>query len=157
MGLGLIGTILLLLLAPLIRHFTQHRAAPMANRAQLVNTAILTHDGYLLQRMAGQPGHDMAQIAEAAYRIPVPWCCCFQPEDLRPLQIEYDAEAGLSDSLPRTIGIPCTTVAKALENLRQSLPVFVAMAGSEPIGRRYWQLALAVAAVLLAIGVLRGH
>ena len=115
----------------------------MANRGYLLNTSVLTSDFYELARRRNEPGVQCEEVAESAYRIPIPWSCCFQPEDLRMVTMEYDEDDGKPpEGCPAQIALPCTTVVKAIENLKQALPVFVQLAGNERYGREYWQDAL---------------
>ena len=55
----------------------------MANRAYLLNTQFAISDPQLLQKKLSEPGNDYAEVAEAAYKIPIPWLCCFRQADLQ--------------------------------------------------------------------------
>lgn len=104
----------------------------MANRAYLLNTKILSNNEFAL--LAEQPGTEeqYLEIAEAAYRVPVLWMCCFRSEDLRtyaPTRAElYDDD----DTDPGEVAyerlVPCTTVAAAVRNLRASRSLVEAVA-----------------------------
>jgi hypothetical protein len=63
------------------------------------------------------------------YTYPLAWICCFRRGDLRQ---------------PPKAGVPVavTTTAKALENLKASWPRYVALTGSAPAAREFWQLAM---------------
>ena len=106
----------------------------MANRAILLNTPFLTSDPWLLEGKLKEPGTDFMEVAEAAYKIPVPWLLCFQPEDIRPVNVPLETDA---DAPARAIevGLPCTSVRQALKNMEQALPIFAAIAGHSKIGK----------------------
>jgi hypothetical protein len=108
----------------------------MANRAYLLNTSVLTSDPYLLRTKLEEPGNDFADVAEAAYKIPIPWLCCFTKEDIRIVKVP--PEIGEESGKIVEVGLPCTTITQALENLTRALPLFEDIAGNAKIGRAYW-------------------
>jgi hypothetical protein len=125
----------------------------MANRAALLNSAVLSSDIYGLNENAGKPGNDLITFCEAAYRIPIPWLCCFRQQDLRTAIIPMDADDSafdepavtstqvpLAPSRPASeeLPIPCTSVAQALLNLEQARPLMVEIAGNADIARDYY-------------------
>ena len=113
----------------------------MANRAILLNTPFLTSDPWLLEGKLKEPGTDFMEVAEAAYKIPVPWLLCFRSEDIRPVNVPLETDA---DAPARAIevGLPCTSVRQALKNMEQALPIFTAIAGNSKIGKLFWQNAM---------------
>ncbi len=105
----------------------------MANRAYLLNTSILTSDVAFLE----QGGSLYTEVAETAYKIPVPWLRCFRAEDLQTVLVELDEPGSCFKAL-----LPCTTVQQAIDNLRRSAPVFIALAGDDKIGRAFLDRAI---------------
>ena len=92
----------------------------MANRGYLLNTSILTSDFYELARRRNEPGVQCEGVAESAYRIPIPWSCCFQPEDLRPVTMEYEEDDSQPpEGCPAQIALPCTRSLSDLALLRR--------------------------------------
>ena len=135
----------------------------MANRAFLLNTSFLTSDPYLLDAKLKEPGMDFVEVAEAAYKIPVPWLLCFKPEDIRPVSVRFeeeddededdeDNEADEADNEPsaRTVevGLPCTSVKQALQNMEQARPIFEAIVGDSKLARTFWQNAMSYLQVM---------
>jgi len=118
----------------------------MANRTYLLNTAFPTSDPDLLEAKLSEPGNDFVEVAEAAYKIPVPWLLCFQPEDIRPVRIPVeegeDFESGDAAAGGVEVGLPCTSVKRALKNMEQALPVFESIAGDAKLGKMFWQVAM---------------
>lgn len=117
----------------------------MANRTQLYNSALLSSDPRELDASFEQSGSKYIECSEAKYRIPIPWLCCFRPEDMRTVSVPYgddeeEEEGSEEDAIE--ISQPCTTVAQAIVNLEACLPLFVQIAGDERIGRAYWQHAM---------------
>ncbi len=108
----------------------------MSNRALLLNTAFLTSDPYLLDTKLSEPGMDFVEVAEAAYRIPVPWLLCFRPEDIRPVSVP------LEDERTQEVGLPCTSVKQALGKMERSLSIFESIAGNSKIAQMFWQNAM---------------
>lgn len=114
----------------------------MANRTYLLNTAILGSDPYLLRAKLAESGNDYVEVAEASYRIPIPWLCCFRKEDMRPVTVPVQNwETGAETS--EVVALPCTTVKQALLNLTRAAPLFESIAGDARIGRAYWLDAVA--------------
>lgn len=113
----------------------------MANRALLLNTSVLTSNPFSLARDADQPGNSYAEVAEAVYAIPVPWFFCFTEDDIQMVTVEFDEDED-EDEEAIEVGLPCTTVAKAIDNLAQALPHFEAIAGDQALGKAYWQSAM---------------
>lgn len=112
----------------------------MSNDANLYNTSFLTSDPYLLSEKSQQPGNDYLIIANAAYKIPVPWLLCFRPEDMQLVKIpmdEDDEDQGFIEAR-----MPCTTVERALQKMEQSLPVFEAITGETKMAAMFWQMAV---------------
>lgn len=104
----------------------------MANIGYLLNTGTLTSDVYWLFKQLEKPGNDILRVAESAWMIPVPWLCCFRPEDLRVIDIpnsddEFDDDDDDDDDEAPTdmkLALPCTTVKQAIENkYHQSAPL----------------------------------
>jgi len=134
----------------------------MANRAFLLNTSFLTSDPYLLNAKLKEPGMDFVEVAEAAYKIPIPWLLCFRPEDIRPVSVQLteddddeddDGEdAGDDDRDAATnaveVGLPCTSVKQALQNMEQALPTFEAIVGDSKLARTFWQNAMSYLEVM---------
>ena len=114
----------------------------MSNRASLYNLTELNHDPQDYLQKKGKAGFDVVQVAEASYKLLIPWLLCFRQDDLKPVQLrldEFDDEEEDEDAEPIMLGLPCTTVGKALERLRASLPVFEQLSGDSHIARMYWQ------------------
>lgn len=112
----------------------------MANRSYLLNTDILTSDPQVLQ-VGLSRGSEYVEIAEAAYRIPLPWLCCFRNVPL--YKVSVPMEAGFTDGQaePFVIELPCVEVATAKRNLELSLSIFQEVAGDPGMGEDYWKLA----------------
>jgi hypothetical protein len=129
----------------------------MANRAFLLNTSFLTSDPYLLEAKLKEPGMDFVEVAEAAYKIPIPWLLCFRPEDIRLVTVQLEEEDeddddedfdenGNDDHEPSAsrveVGLPCTSVKQALQNMEQARPMFEAIVGDSKLARTFWQNAM---------------
>ena len=124
----------------------------MANRAYLWNTNVLSNNMFALG--STEDGVDIRRVivAEAVYRVPVPWMCCFRTLDLQifaPTRADMfgddEADDGLAIAYERLV--PCTTVAEAHRNLAASWPLFAAIAldsneDPEDDARDKWQDAL---------------
>jgi hypothetical protein len=106
----------------------------MSNRAQLLNTPILTSDPYVLAKNVKTPGNDFLEAACGVYKIPVPWMLCFRPEDMKPVAIKIDDDDDGNPCPDIVVKMPCTTVKQAIENLKASRPVFESIAGDRAIG-----------------------
>ncbi|MFZ6770699.1 hypothetical protein ACO0LM_26890 [Undibacterium sp. Di26W] len=114
----------------------------MANRTHLLNTPILTSDPYLLAARLSEPGTDYLEVAEAVYKIPVPWLLCFRREDFLPVTVQFDEDEEGDAPAGVEVFFPVTSVEKALENMTQSLPIFEAIAGDAKLGKMFWQNAM---------------
>jgi hypothetical protein len=79
-------------------------------------------------------------VAEAAYRLPLIWLCCFRQSDLLPGVVIYQNPDGTERR--REIQLPCASREIALENIKQSFPVIEAIIGDAALAREYWQDAL---------------
>lgn len=112
----------------------------MANRSYLYNTLLLSSDVDQLFEKLEDPGNDFAQIAEGAYRLPIPWLCCFRQDDIRTIAVSYVDRQGEDKTLQ--IAVPCTTVEQARKNLEQSLPVFEQIAGDPALGKEFLDTAI---------------
>ncbi|WP_167239724.1 hypothetical protein [Massilia genomosp. 1] len=113
----------------------------MSNRAVLLNTSVLTSNPFALARDLDKPGNSYAEVAEASYAIPIPWFFCFKADDLQMVTVELDEDED-EDEEAIEVGLPCTTVAEAIENMSQALPHFEAIAGDPALGKAYWQNAM---------------
>jgi hypothetical protein len=113
----------------------------MANRAYLRNTNFLTSDRALLEQRLAEPGNDYLTVDGPGYRLPIPWLCCFRPEDLKPVAI--DGEDWEGNPLRFTVSLPSTSVSQAIRNLEAALPLFEQITGETQMARRYWSDALA--------------
>lgn len=110
----------------------------MANRAYLLNTSILTSDTAVLEAELDDEGGSLyTPVAEAAYKIPVPWVRCLRPEDLQTVMVELDEPGSFFKAL-----LPCTTVPQAIDNLQRSVPIFIQLAGDDKIGRAFLERAV---------------
>ena len=114
----------------------------MANRAYLLNTSFLTSDPGLLRSKLKDPGNDFVEIAEAAYRIPIPWLCCFRKVDLQRVTIDDLVSFDGSPTESIEVSLPSATVKQAMKNLQSALPIFEMIAGDAKIAREYWQDAM---------------
>lgn len=116
----------------------------MANRTQLYNSTLLSSDPRELAANVESEGGEVIECAEASYTIPIPWLCCFRPEDMRKVEASFGDEEDEEAEDDEVIEIeqPCTTVAQAIVNLEASLPLFVRIAGDERVGLAYWQQAI---------------
>jgi len=114
----------------------------MANRPYLLNTLTLANDPYALRTNEVAPGNDYLEADGPSYRIPVPWLCCFRPDDLKPVVIETEEDEN-NPSGSSVQYMPSTTVARAIHHLEQSLPLFEMIAGDSTIAHAYWSRALA--------------
>ena len=112
----------------------------MANRAYLLNTDILTSDPQVL-RAGLSRGSEYLEIAEAAYRIPLPWLCCFRNVPLHKVSVSMEADSIGAQAEPFVIELPCVEVATAKRNLELSLSIFQEVAGDPSTGEDYWKLA----------------
>ena len=108
----------------------------MANTAYLLNT--VSPASTLLQ---GEAGPANLWTTGPVYKIPVPWLCCFRPEDLHPVVVPL--EDGDGNAVATTIRLPRTTVAQAVKNLEQALPLFEQITGEKSIAHEYWRAAVA--------------
>lgn len=109
----------------------------MGNCAYLLNTSILTSDMTMLDGEDEDGGSLFADVAETAYKIPVPWLRCFRPEDLKTVMVELDEPGTYFKAL-----LPCTTVQQAIDNLQRSAPIFIQLAGDDKIGQAYLDRAI---------------
>jgi hypothetical protein len=112
----------------------------MANRAYLLNTDILTSDPQVLQAGLSR-GNEYVEIAEAAYRIPLPWLCCFRNAPLYNVSVSMESDLIDGQAEPFVIELPCVEVATAKHNLELSLSIFQEVAGDPNVGEDYWKLA----------------
>lgn len=80
----------------------------MSNRAHLCNSRLPIANPYELFRRNQQPGGDYVIVAETSYQAPLPWFCCFRPEDLQevPLEYEDDYDEDFPESPPTTVLLP---------------------------------------------------
>ncbi|MBI3439902.1 MAG: hypothetical protein HY054_14845 [Proteobacteria bacterium] len=113
----------------------------MSNRAILINAPVFTSDPNRLQEALDQEGREYVEIAESAYRIPIPWLCCFRKDDLRPFSAKSYSLDGTEERV--ALVAPCADIAAAKRNLTQSLSIFAAVAGDSEIARGYWEAAMA--------------
>lgn len=110
----------------------------MANRAYLLNTSILTSDPQAL-RLGLSHGNEYVEIADAAYRIPLPWLCCFRGAPLYKVSVPIEPKSVEDQPTPLIIELPCIDVATAQQNLRASLHIFQEVAGDAATGEGYWR------------------
>jgi hypothetical protein len=103
----------------------------MANRALFLNTKLASSDPDALHTGLTTAGNDYVEVAEAAYRIPVPWLCCFRQENLKPIKVRLSARS-LDLQLPF-----CTRIA-AIQNLERALPIFEHITGEQALARKFW-------------------
>ena len=110
----------------------------MANRAYLLNTSILTSDTAFLEAELDEEGSGFyTPVAEAAYKIPVPWLRCFRPADLRTVMVGLDEPGSCFKAL-----LPRTTVQQAIDNLQRSASIFIQLAGDDKVGRAFLDRAI---------------
>lgn len=108
----------------------------MANSAYLLNT--VSPASTLLQ---GEAEKANLWTTGPGYNIPVPWLCCFRPEDLHPVVIAQEDDDG--NAVHTTVHLPRTTVARAVHNLEQALPLFEQITGDSTVAHAYWRAAVA--------------
>jgi hypothetical protein len=117
----------------------------MANRAYLLNTSTLTSDPFALSANVEKPGNDILEAAEAAYRVPIPWLLCFRAEDMQSVNVPMENDPELGEPAGpdvAVISLPCTTVVKAIENLKSTRPLFWDLAGDKQMGEAFYQVAI---------------
>jgi hypothetical protein len=115
----------------------------MSNRSYLLNTSVLTSDPYLLAAKLSEPDNDFVEVAEAAYKIPIPWLLCFRPADIRPVRVPLeDIDTGDTDAGGIEVGLPCTSVKQAVENMARALPVFESIVRDSTTAKMFWQNAM---------------
>lgn len=114
----------------------------MANRPYLLNTAFLTSDPYLVESRRTKDGIDYVEVDGPGYRLPVPWLCCFRPDDLKPVEVPLEGGGTVRRRLPST------TREEAIRNLERALPQYVRITGEARLARRYWEEAVAWLRVL---------
>jgi hypothetical protein len=109
----------------------------MANRAYLLNIPIVTSDPYALQAGLSQC-NEYVEIADASYRIPLPWLCCFNGAPLYSVSVPTEPQSEDCPN-PLVIELPCIDVVTAQQNLHASLSVFQEFAGDAATGEGYWK------------------
>ncbi|MET3130307.1 TPR repeat protein [Oxalobacteraceae bacterium GrIS 1.11] len=112
----------------------------MANRSYLLNTRILSSDPAALVTALRQDGMNFLEVAQASYRIPFPWLCCFRHSDLRAVRLIDHGDDGQPQV--REILLPSTSLEHALRNLRAALPLFEKLLGDAALAREYWSAAV---------------
>lgn len=117
----------------------------MSNRTYLYNLSKAISDPDLLYKNLSERGNSFVEIGEAAYRLPLPWLCCFNKNDFQrvkvPLEERYE-NAELQPANSIELSLPCTSVADAIKNLSSARPLFERLADNAKIGVGFWQDAL---------------
>lgn len=108
----------------------------MSQRHYLLNTTVLSSDCVTLDDAVQNKGATTVEVAEAVYRIPLPWFACFRQSDLQPCTVQWEE----SDSME--IMVPCVGLPTAVQNLTDSLPLFEKLTGEKKYSHEYWQCAI---------------
>jgi len=117
----------------------------VSNRAFLLNTSLQSSDPHYIETQLSMPGNDFLELATAAYRVPIPWLCCFRREHLQPVEVQLYSDEKPPIDAPAMFSharFPCCSVEEARRNLNEALPIFESIAGDKETGRAYWRNAV---------------
>ena len=111
----------------------------MANWAHLYNVKLPTSDPavFLEDDSSGQA--QCLEVADAAYRLPLPWLLCFRGAQVHPVAVPV---VNWRDDTPAgdvIMHLPFVTVEQAVRNLERSQALFVQVAGDAELGEQYWR------------------
>jgi hypothetical protein len=112
----------------------------MANCARLLNTDAPIDDLSTLVDHEGRPAPAYLETIGPGYRLPIPWLCCFRPDDMRPVIVQTENDDGEVHHF--SLNLPCTTVEKAIKNLEQTLPLFEKIIGDKRLAILFWENAM---------------
>ena len=113
----------------------------MANCARLLNTNTPISDLGTLLDDDGRAANVYLETIGPNYRLPIPWLCCFRPDDMKPVVVQLEDWDGNVEHV--TVNLPGTTVENAIGNLAQSLPLIEKIVGDPSLARPYWDDAMA--------------